>query len=435
MTLIDLGELPANDLDRPEFPAPPARRLIRPFALALIALLALTTLTTSALPPPQLVRTLWSIPMANGDGMRLSAGTLYLTQLDSNQGRARLTAYATATGVARWTADVGNSIDVPPQLTSAGVVLQSIATTFYPTGQNASIELTETTAAFDNTTGARLWQLDAETVRAAGNTLLMQQHDAKGRIIRLLMIRQLDGSTVWSRAVAANDEVTATDDTVVTVSNNGNVAVLRWADGTVRRTGTVGWKPKLNAAGGDQGIDVIGGNLIVHQGRPDNQSAVYSLDTLTENWRASGRLIDCGSLVCSISNDATVGLDPITGTPRWRQSRWEGIYPLGAGRVLASLSTEDGSTLVIDSATGRTVAALGPGQFARTEHPPASLLLLRNSTGSALHTTVIKVNLATGAQFVLGAVGWLGDDVSGCQAAQQYLACPNSNQLIVTAIN
>jgi hypothetical protein len=74
VTIIDLGEVTATAFE-PSALAP--RRLVRPVALAVVALLALVTVTASArTQPPRGVRPLWSAPLAETDSVYLSGGTV-----------------------------------------------------------------------------------------------------------------------------------------------------------------------------------------------------------------------------------------------------------------------------------------------------------------------------------------------------------------------
>jgi hypothetical protein len=435
VAIIDLGEITAAGFEPPRPPAPVGRRPIRPVALAVVALLTLVTVTASVRPqPPRGLRPLWDIELAGTDTPYLAGDTVYVNRMNQDQDRTALTAYDAATGVARWTVD-GPVNSYPEQLTSAGVLLQPVAMTEFGTGES-TIGFPTTTVALDIATGARLWQMNAATVHTGGDAVLMSERDARGRVTKLRMVRQRDGGTIWSRALAANGGVAASDDAVATVDDRGGVTLLRWADGSVRRTGTMDWTPDRLQDGLSNGLDIVG-EVLIHS-RSDQRtttSAVYRLDTLVEAWHGDGYVNDCETVLCSAEGDDQVGRDPITGVERWRLSDSSMAYSIGSGRLLAD-ATRDAGLLLVDAATGRIVTTMGRGQLPwLSSQLGGRLLLFRSAVLPRPHITVIQIDPVTGEELTLGAVDAAGDDGStDCQAGRHYLACPSRGRLYVTAV-
>jgi outer membrane protein assembly factor BamB len=435
VTIIDLGEVTATEFEPARPPARAFRHLIRPAVLAVVTLLVLVTATASALPqPPRGLRPLWDTPLASADTTFLTEDTVYVNRLDDDLDGGTLTAYDVATGTERWTADAGDLSDYPDLATAGGVLLQPFATAEAKIA-GGTVLFTSTTVALDQATGARLWKRDAGRIHVAGDMVLLDEHDATGRSTRLRMVRLRDGGTVWSRALTANGAVTASDDAVVTVDDHGGVTVLRWADGSVRSNGIVPWTPDRLLEGLSSGLDITGGVLVVSRSdQRDTTSAVYRLDTLAEVWHSGGYVSGCETVLCSPEGDDVVGRDPLTGAERWRLPHLTQVYAIGSGRLLAEAPSDDDGQLLIDAGTGRSLAALGPGQLPWSGGLDGPLLLLRSAFESPLHVTVIRIDRRTGEQFTLGALDWIGDGNPNCQAEEHYLACPGHDRLHITAV-
>jgi outer membrane protein assembly factor BamB len=432
VTIIELGEVTATGFEPPLFTP---RRPIRSIALAMVTLLTLVTVTASALPPPPRgVRPLWNTRLASTDTVFLTDDTVYLDRLNENQDGGTLTAYDVVTGAERWTTDAGALSDYPDLVATGGVVLQPFATTELRAG-TGTVMFTSTTVALDHATGARLWKRDAGRVHVAGDMVLMTEHDATGRSTRLRMVRLRDGGTVWSRALSANGGVAASDDTVVTVDDHGEVTVLRWADGSVRTDGTVPWTPDRLSEGLSSDLAIAGGVLVISRStRQNTTSAVYRLDTLAEVWHSDGYVSGCEAVLCSSEGDDVVGREPVTGTDRWRLRGIRQAYAIGSDRLLAEASSDDDGQMLIDAGTGRTLATLGPGQLPWSGELGGPLLLLRSAFVAPLHITVVRIDRTTGEQFTLGALDWIGDGNPTCQAVTHYLACPGHDRLYLTAV-
>ena len=374
--------------------------------------------------------------MSSADAVFLAGDMVLVDRMNENQDRATLTGYDAATGVVRWTADAGPVINYPNLVTSTGTVLQPVTTTEVQQGDN-TISYTGRVVALDGVTGARLWQLNAGAVRAVGDTVLMTEYDATGQMSRLRMVRLSDGGTIWSRALVANSALATSDDTVVTVDRHGTVTALRWADGSVLRTRTVPWTPDQLPQGFHNDVGIVGNALILS--RWDDQgsatSAVYRLDTLGGPWQSNGYVGDCGVVLCSLETGHVVARDPLTGAERWRRPGVSNGYPIGSGRLLTEASQDTVGQQLVDAATGRTIATLGPGQVPWAWGQTSGPLLLVRPVGTApMHVTVVQIDRTTGAEFTLGALAWMGDDSSGCQAGSRYLVCPGNGRLSVTAV-
>jgi hypothetical protein len=434
VTTIDLGEVTSAPVEPADPAAPVPRRQIRSVALTVLALLALITLTASAPPRPQGVRPLWTAPLTTSDTMYLTADSVYVNRLDQAQDRAVLTAYDVATGAQRWTADAG-ALTIYPDAVTSTVVVQPTAMAEHQTDA-VTVAFIQTTVGLDTATGARLWEMHASPVHAAGDAVLMSEQDTTGRVIRLRMIRQRDGAAIWTRAVAANSGVAANDHAVVTVDDRGELSVLNWADGSVRQTRTVPWTPDSPQNNVSNELDLIGGDLIVNRSAPGaDQALVYRLDTLAEVWHDDGYLSDCAPVLCSIESDDVAGRDPDTGAERWRLTGLTQAYPIGAGRLLADLPSDEGHQLLIDAATGQTVSGPIKGRttwFGETGGPP---LLIGTTRHEPVRSTITRIDRRTGEQFLLGSIPWIGADGAGCETGWHYLACPGEDGLIVTAVD
>lgn len=435
MTIIDLGEVTATEFEPPPRPAHSRVRPVRRFTLALVALLTVVTTTASArTAAPMGLRPLWNIAMTDADTAYLSGDAVLLNRMTGN--RATLTSYDVATGARRWTADVGSTSSYPDLLTGSGVLLQPVAFTEVQSA-GGTVAFTATTAALDGATGTRLWQTNASAVHAEGDTVLMTEHDAQGRVTRIRLARLDDGGTIWSRALVANGVVTASDDAIVTIDDHGTVTVLRRADGEVLRTGMVPWiADRLPDVHND--VSIAGGALILR--RWDQQgtttAAVYRLDTLAAVAHSNGYISDCGVVLCATEGNGTVGLDPLTGAERWRLDQVPGTDPIGSGQLLGQTGSDaDEHQQLIDARTGRIIGTFGPGQrpwaWRRTSGP---LLMLRPVGAAPMHVTVLQIDRTTGEEFTLGALGWMGDSIGQCQANARYLMCPGQQRLTVTAV-
>ncbi|MGX6605711.1 outer membrane protein assembly factor BamB family protein [Micromonosporaceae bacterium Da 78-11] len=412
----------------PRAPSAPAR----PVALVLATVLGVLMLTGSTRPQPHGVRPLWQTPLTGADTMYLTDSTLYVNRATGNE--AVLTAYDLATGTERWRAAAGELPNYPELVTSAGVVLQPTALALYRDGEvtNAFVR---TTVALDDATGNRLWQTQESRVYASGDTVLMSAHDTTGRVSRLRLVRQRDGSTVWSRDLPANSGVTAAGDTVVTVDDRGRIDVLSYSDGALLRSRTVAWTPDRQDDGLTNELAVIGGALVVNRATTLRTDAtVYRLDTLAESWRVPARVDDCEKVLCTAEQGGVVGRDPVTGQERWRVTGAPQAFAVGAGRLFGYLpsASGDASLLLLDAATGRSIATIGPGTlpwFGETRGPQ---LLLQDTVELPLRSAVIRIDRATGDQFLLGAIRYAGGGT--CRAAPRYLACALDDQVFVTAV-
>ena len=430
MTTIDLGELTTTDFEPPPLAA---RRLIRPVALVVVALLALVTGGSARTPPPRGVIPLWSAPLTDSDSLFASGETVLLNRM--NQARATLTAYDAATGAQRWTTRAGGNGSYPDQVTSAGVILLPAATAQIRIGVTTT-EWTSSTVALDLATGARLWQQDVATVHATGDTVLVAEHDARGQLTRLRLIRQRDGGTIWSRTPGANSLVATSDDAVVTIDGRGVVTVLRWADGSVARTGAVPWTPDRPVDGLTNIVDIVDGVLLLNRSTATGTtSAVYRLDTLARSWHTDDFVGDCGPVLCSTEGGNVVGRDPVTGAERWLLPGKANAFGIGEDRLLVDSPGDDVGFTLVDARTARAIATLGPGRTPWSlGEQSGPLLLLRDNPAPPMHTTVIRIDRTTGAQFTLGALDRQSDDTPNCQVDTRYLICPGRDRFTVTAV-
>jgi hypothetical protein len=167
-------------------------------------------------------------------------------------------------------------------------------------------------------------------------------------------------------------------------------------------------------------------------------SVVYRPDTLAELWRADGTLTDCHAVVCGADAGGLAGYDPDTGARRWEAGGMTVAWPVRDDRMVAS-SEVDGRFQLLDPATGRAVGAVGSGlgswrteaRSAVADSPaPSSVFVLRSVTATP-GETVVRIDVATGARSLLGAIG--GSGWIGCRNVPNYLVCLQDSRLTVTA--
>jgi hypothetical protein len=110
----------------------------------------------------------------------------------------------------------------------------------------------------------------------------------------------------------------------------------------------------------------------------------------------------------------------------------EDLWDVGGDRLLLNATGTGVPTMVlIDAATGQAIGAPATGQPAQTQHPDRSIYLLRGTTTPRNRIAVVRFDLTTGAQTMLGTIGAIGEQ--GCAMVPGYLACPAGGRLTVTA--
>jgi outer membrane protein assembly factor BamB len=337
------------ELDRPVAAPGRRRQFDRRTALTAVILLCASVVTGSARPAPATVDRLWSVPA----GRAVATAGARVFVLTSDQIRA----YDRETGRLRWSRPMA---ETQPALTvtDPGALLVPVGPTgiHYLSGYGVAVieGVTEDTVALDPATGTELWRRPGAVVHATGETTLLVSPGATLRQVRtadgaVLWSDVVDGAVSWSLAGSEPRPARIVADTV-----DGQVVVLRLADGTV-------------VSRGDVPGDAVDADAMVYANRTDHgwvTVTAYSLDSLTEAWQATartagGRAHRCGIVVCFSEGGGVDGLDPATGRLRWWTTGWtDAVAVTGQDRLVASAGAR---TALLDSATGAVVADLGAG--------------------------------------------------------------------------
>jgi outer membrane protein assembly factor BamB len=425
MTLIDLGDL-AGAAAEPAAPVnlPRLRRL----ALTVAAVAGLLALAASAAPPPALVRPVWAAAFGPGDTMALDGRTVYLNRAGA-AGRLAVSAYDLGTGELRWSTPDDAEVADYGVLPAGDVVLVPTAAPGPGRG----------TVAVDAATGAPLWRSagDATPSVARGDALLART-DQFGVTTELRLVGLRDGRERWRRAIApATQWTTLAEDgrptTIVAVTKTGDVTVYGYADGAVRHRGRIPW----NGVYASTLFPADPYLVVVRTASAQTVATVYRAADLAPLWRSDeliGYVTGCGELICTAGVRGVVGREPATGREVWRRTDMNFVWNLGAGRLLLSPAANlaSATTVLVDTATGRTIGRPFGGQQAFSADGAGSLLLLRGTRTPPYRTAVNRLDLATGRQTVLGTVDRFA--AQDCRGAPGYLLCPRGDTLTVTAV-
>jgi outer membrane protein assembly factor BamB len=428
MTVIELGEVTHEAA--PALAAPvDLRRAVR-VVLAVVALAGSLVLAGSARPAPPTVHPLWTTPQFETDVAVLHDDTAYLSH------RTRLTAHDTATGKVRWTAQIGNV--VPGVSVTAGLVLLGLdpveMTWVDSDGFTYSNPYNRATLALDAATGAERWRLAGDLgPGGTDGTSMMFESVGSGVLTRLRRVRLSDGRDLWSRPAPGVVTWTMTwngvePDLVVTLTETGEVSVLRYADGTLVHQG------RLPGRGRDFWMSGAGSDLLVTRTNGPSISTVYRPADLSEKWHVAARidyLADCGPLLCSLDDRGVAGRDPATGREVWRQGEMHGVADAGPGHVLLFDGSPGGIMQLVDAATGRQLGGLRYGTPASAPRA-APMVITRRATASPGRQLVLRLDPATGVQTLLGTTQ-LADD-HPCWATDRYLGCSDGEKFTVSAL-
>lgn len=426
MTIVDLDVAPQT------VAGPPRVRPSRSVLLFIVGLLTLVTVTGSAGATPHLVRALWSAPFdRDDDTLTLTPTALYLFHHEA--GAPMLKAYDLASGAVRWSVPATDIVAQPP-VVADGVIVLPDGFERYFNQPDLILSRTTRTIARDARTGAALWRAAGAPADVTGRSVLLVDTEP-GDVAQVRDVDLHDGHTLWSRPVPRLSNVVVLGDMVVAAATDGSLTVMRSGDGSVSRTGKVPWP--------DNGwLSVAAGRLMVSNLGPANhQSTVYRPGTLTRLWQIDENLTDCGPVLCGTDLSGLNGYDPDTGERRWRMAGMTIAWPVGADRVIAS-SELNGQFQLIDPATGRPVGAAGTGlgtwrddgrSAVDGEPTPSSALVLRGVTDDPSRSAVVRLDVRTGDQNVLGTIG--GTGWIGCRNVAKELVCLQDTRLGVTAVD
>lgn len=430
MTLIELGEI----ADHAPPPTPPVdtRRVLQA-GLALVALAGSLVLTGSARTAPPTVQPLWRETLGGADGGLPGGDAAFLTR--RAHGRGELVARELATGKVRWVAPLGERLGTFTPSPESGLVLVSVdpVQVSWDDGTGSHwISYSRATVAVDAATGAQRWRTVGEFGPAtAGATGLAAAYAGHGLLTGLRLIRFADGHQLWHLPVA-----NATAWTIVwngeqprfvaTLTPDGEITVLRYADGTLVHRGRVpGSDHATELAGAGDNLALRVRNERVTLLRPEDLSEVWHTDA------EIGYLAGCGPLLCSIDGHGVAGRDPATGREIWRQADMNGFRDAAPGRLLLADGSPGGIVRLVDPATGEPVGGILYGAPADGS-AAGSILITRRTREQSDQQVVLRLDTATGALSTLGLMPSTGD--LPCSVAGRYLVCTNEVEFSVTAV-
>ncbi|GAA0532362.1 hypothetical protein GCM10010172_11410 [Paractinoplanes ferrugineus] len=403
---------PLIDLDRPA-PAPDpesARVRTRP-VLLLLALVAVLVTVGGAAPARSGLTPVLAVdePVTSA---KLGAGSLFLAT------PAEVRRYELPAGTRGWTRDFGQDVQNLWVDDAAGVVL--VLT------RAAGFRLT----ALDATAGRELWTRPADdtlVITLSRGGLLTQS--GFGEVARLALSDSRSGREIWSREVdpagflGPDDMSEGRSSMIVAVGATGSVVVLSYADGAVLAGGDLGltFDPRLDRSliADSAAVSVVGDRLYLSRRQRGQVSlTAYSVRPLVPLWRSAGgptgRVSDCGPVLCVTDTRWVTGVDPDGGRVRWEQPAWGAAYRFDGRRLFAYDNQENAQTALLDAATGRVLHPLGRSRRLGD-------LILR---GAGRRTFVSVSDPVTGDLRIAGAM----DDAAWfrCQAGRGYLVCPTS---------
>jgi outer membrane protein assembly factor BamB len=402
--------VPLIDLDRPA-PAPDpesARTRTRPALLLLALVTVLLTLGGAA--PAQAGLT----PVLSVDepvtAAKLGAAALFLST------PAEVRRYELPAGTRGWTRDFGRDVQNLWVDDPAGVVLVLSGT--------ADFWLT----ALDASSGRDLWTHPADdtlVITLSRGGLLTQS--GFGEVASLALSDSRTGREIWNRDVdpagflGPDDMYEGRSSMIVAVGATGSVVVLSYADGAVLAGGDLGlsFDPQLDRSliADSAAVSVVGDRLYLSRRQRGRVSlTAYSVRPLAPLWRSeggpTGRVSDCGPVLCVADTRWVTAVDPEGGRVRWEQPSWGVAYRYDRTRLFAYDNQEDTRAALLDAATGRVLHQLGQSRRLGD-------LILR-TTGR--RTFVSVPDPATGDLRIAGVM----DDAAWfrCQSGGDYLVCP-----------
>jgi outer membrane protein assembly factor BamB len=440
MTLIELGYVDADSAAPPDPPLD--RGLTRRVGAAIVLVLCLATLTASVRPTPHGLVLLWSIPQATEANFAVAGDSVFVLGGPNDQ---TLTGYALADGAKRWSRELPDPV---PYIDASDphVLLLPTAQRVVSFGNDAgSHDFYTETVALDAATGTELWRSPGSGSGwpATGTALLEDRSPDGGGTARLRLVRLADGATVWSRETPGVQRwiTLGVDpdhpDRIATVTGDGDVRVLRLADGTDTAGGTVEWDAGSPAAGDFIDLAADGDALyVLRTTRFRSTATAYSAFTLRRLWTAQqpggNGAYPCGAVLCIGGIDELFGYDWVTGAVRWRA---RGLaYAMTSGHdLLLAEGTAGAQRSLLDDATGRRIADLGSTRPIWNNDGDSVITLGASQTPTG-RTVVRQVDPRSGETFLLGTMDPVADQ--GCTLADRFLLCTTilPGRLTVTAV-
>ncbi|WP_433317563.1 PQQ-binding-like beta-propeller repeat protein [Micromonospora chersina] len=388
--VIELGEMRHDeDADGPApRPLRPPGRLARVVAAGCLALLTLA----GAAPPARLPAGI-RVPAPQGAVFLVLADRLVVADGPGTVGRGGrvVTGHRLPGGepVWRFTLPAGDHV------LGLGMVAGGLLVTSSPAGAGDTLS-----TLLDPAAGVVRWQQSGYPVSTASGGVLFETPRAAGTGT-VLAVEPVSGAVRWSLPLPSNGVAYRTGDRGVTqivlVTPDGRVEVHDADSGALVHAGRV--PPAADRV--SYRFTQVVADLLLVDGAPGTVTA-YGLDRLDRRWdvpvepRAGVWFAECAGMVCIRDQVGGVqALDPATGDPTWVDDRWVGMAPVG-GRLLGA---EPGVGLelelvVLDPATGRSLARLGRWRTTGFEGDPARLLGLRRLPGD--RTLVGALDVAAG---------------------------------------
>ncbi|MFG3600057.1 outer membrane protein assembly factor BamB family protein [Micromonospora chersina] len=412
--VIELGEMRHDeDADGPApRPLRPPGRLARVVAAGCLALLTLA----GAAPPARLPAGI-RVPAPQGAVFLVLADRLVVADGPGTVGRGGrvVTGHRLPGGepVWRFTLPAGDHV------LGLGMVAGGLLVTSSPAGAGDTLS-----TLLDPATGVVRWQQSGYPVSTASGGVLFETPRAAGTGT-VLAVEPVSGAVRWSLPMPSNGVAYRTGDRgvsqIVLVTPDGRVEVHDADSGALVHAGRV--PPAADRV--SYRFTQVVADLLLVDGTPGTVTA-YGLDRLDRRWdvpvepRAGVWFAECAGMVCIRDQVGGVqALDPATGEPTWVDDRWVGMAPVG-DRLLGA---EPGVGLelelvVLDPATGRSLARLGRWRTTGFESDPGRLLGLRRLTGD--RTLVGTLDVAAGEARVRAVLPGSWDD---CADGGTALVC------------
>jgi hypothetical protein len=251
----------------------------------------------------------------------------------------------------------------------------------------------------------------------------------------LRQARMADGAVIWSRPVAG--AASWTPEEIVVAGAGGRIETLRSGDGAVLASGRLPNGPGIPVRGG---IGADSGLLLVNRMETDRAAVTgYDLGTLKPRWHFAQTASDdvvtgpaayaCGVVLCFIDGTATVGLDRLAGTVRWRAGGWIDAEPTIAADRLMAESPDHAWHVLIDSVSGRIVGDLGVGTAVWDGDRTVPRFYLRPL---GRRVSVSRINVRSGELQTRGMVAAAGS--AGCTAGGDTLVCGTTDGRLTATV-
>lgn len=448
--VIDLGDVSDPTAAPGEYP--PARHrevdrtVLRRLLTAAIAGVCVLMLGGSARPGPAILREMWSVPVTDNDTVSIQDGTVHMLRV--GVGGSELTAYDLATGAARWTRPAGERPSWVQNVPQVGLLLLAGEEEWVePEAGDEGVSpyvYGGAVTALDPATGATVWKRPGIQVSGGvEDTVLLYERDPAGVMTGLRLLNARDGSVVWERRPTGGVEavqILLDGDRaarVVMAGPDGEVTVLRYADGGTVTSARVRWTPLAPDSGeGSMILTAPGLVMVVTQVEGRGSMVAYRADTLKPLWTRQfpdwGNAQQCGPVICVGGGDSFAGVDPETGEERWAIDGSLNFWlTLDGGLLLVSGNDDAPTQRIIDAATGRPTGHSARGEVLYQDDT-GGLVLIRNIVPDTTRVAVRRLDLTTGRSVLIGSLPVADDHV--CQGEGRHIACRSGGRLTVTAV-